>query len=35
MRLLLVWALAVLDDRLIALPLYSTAFRLYESELGQ
>ena len=29
--LLLVWALAVLDDRLIALPLYSTAFRLYES----
>lgn len=27
--LLLVWALAVLDDRLIALPLYSTAFRLY------
>jgi len=29
--LLLVWALAVLDDRLIALPLYSTAFRLYTS----
>ena len=29
--LLLVWALAVLDDRLIALPLYCTAFRLYVS----
>ena len=29
--MLLVWALAVLDDRLIALPLYSTAFRLYVS----
>jgi len=29
--MLLVWALAVLDDRLIALPLYSTAFRLYTS----
>ena len=32
--MLLVWALAVLDDRLIALPLYSTAFRLYESSLA-
>ena len=32
--LLLTWALAVLDDRLIALPLYSTAFRLYESSLA-
>ena len=29
--MLLVWALAVLDDQLIALPLYSTAFRLYTS----
>ena len=29
--MLLVWAMAVLDDRLIALPLYSTAFRLYTS----
>lgn len=29
--LLLVWAGAVLDDRLIALPFYSTAFRLYTS----
>ncbi len=29
--LLLVWALAVLDDRLIALPLYSTAFCLYKA----
>lgn len=32
--MLLVWALAVLDDRLIALPLYSTAFRLYTSSLA-
>ena len=32
--MLLVWALAVLDDQLIALPLYSTAFRLYESSLA-
>ena len=29
--LLLVWASAVLDDRLIALPFYSTVFRLYIS----
>ena len=29
--LLLVWALAVLSDTMIALPLYSTAFRLYTS----
>ena len=29
--LLLVWAGAVLDDRLIALPFYSTAFKLYTS----
>lgn len=32
--MLLVWALAVLDDQLIALPLYSTAFRLYTSRLA-
>lgn len=32
--MLLVWALAVLDDKLIALPMYSTVFRLYVSNLA-